>query len=397
MVASFAKGKQTVILYMKKEEGTELYWIEENGERIEADPVTSWEEAKELLNQYPWVKMNTAHVNLEYSDRIAEARENYSGKSSKKRVNSQLRILQIFMRVLHKEPINLEHLVMEYGKHVETIKKDIEYIRLALDANQQLKYDKVRKQYNLIGNEDFLTVGDSLALLLMLYHSRVLNQDECQSIVNKLIKSYSLSQQEKLRRFFRPFKAHYHPVQEHDLLEKIDILFKAILDQNIIQFKYQKNGEAIKGEVIPYTIVFHDGMFYLAAHKSDLHNEKPVYWRLDRISECKMLEDHFRLDEHIDLGEYRMQSFNMFTGELMKVKIKIKTRLLEYLKRECVMAWELEKLDDEWSLYEIEVRGTQGIILWLLQQKDKVEVLAPQELRQEMKETIDRMSKVYQS
>ncbi|HBI02631.1 MAG TPA: WYL domain-containing protein, partial [Paenibacillaceae bacterium] len=47
-------------------------------------------------------------------------------------------------------------------------------------------------------------------------------------------------------------------------------------------------------------------------------------------------------------------------------------------------------------IYELEVRGTQGIILWLLQQKDEIEVLSPQSLRDEVKEIISRMYQVYQ-
>lgn len=74
----------------------------------------------------------------------------------------------------------------------------------------------------------------------------------------------------------------------------------------------------------------------------------------------------------------------------------MKSCLQDYLYRECVKAEEVEKLDDEWSIYELEVRGTQGIILWLLQQKDEIEVLSPQSLRDEVKEIIGRMYQVYQ-
>ena len=396
-IALFQKGKQKISLHKAQKKGKEIYWVEEeNGEKSISAQVTTLSEAMELLNHYPWAKMETEFIHPIIVDRIAEMRETYGGKSAKKKVNSQLRILQMFLRFMQKERLSLEELQEEYGKHPETLKKDIEYIRIALDQIHHLKYDRLEKKYFIAENPDLLTIGDSLVLLLMLFHSRVLNQDECQLLVSKLIKSYSPDQQIKLRQFFESYKFHYKPVQEQELLKKIDTLFNAILDQNIVQFDYFKDGNTKTRKVIPYTIIFHDGMFYLAAHKSELENSQPVFWRLDKMSNVETLQEKFRLQKHIDLGEYRMQSFNMFTGELMKVRMKMKSCLQEYLYRECVKAEEVEKLDDEWSIYELEVRGTQGIILWLLQQKDEIEVLSPQSLRDEVKEIIGRMYQVYQ-
>lgn len=399
VIAEFKKGKQKVALHAKRENVAWTYWLvnEDNGELKESPAVYSWDAATELLNQHPWTEMDMVKVASAFSDHIAELRDTTSngGSSKKEKVNSQLRILQIFLRLLNKESVKLDQLMHEYGKHIETIKKDIEYIRLAIGSTQELKYDKVDKNYTLFFRDDFLTVGDTMVLLLMLYHSRVLNNDECQILVNKLTSFYSIEQQNKLKRFFRSYKYHYHPIQKDDLLQKIDTLFKAILEQRVLQFHYPKKGQLIKRKVIPYTIIFHDGMFYLAAHKIEIQNEKPVFWRLDRMCECKLLRDTFQHKENLDVGEYRMQSFNMFTGDLLKVKIKMKTKLKEYLDRESMKAQETQKLDEEWSVFEIEVRGTQGIILWLLQQKDEVEVLEPQQLRDEMKDIVKRMSNLY--
>ena len=396
-IALFQKGKQKVSLHKAREQGKETYWVEEeNGEKTISSQVSSLTEAMVLLNNFPWAKMETEFIHPTIVDQIAEMRETYGGKGSKKKVNSQLRILQIFLRLMQKERLSLEELQEEYGKHPETLKKDIEYIRIAFDHVNKLKYDRLEKNYFIEEDADILTIGDSLVFLLMLYHSRVLNQDECQLLVSKLIKSYSPDQQIKLRQFFESYKFHYKPVQDYELLSKINTLFNAILNQNIVQFDYLKDGKTKTRKVIPYTVIFHDGMFYLAAHKSELENSKPVFWRLDKMSNVESLQERFRLEKHIDLGEYRMQSFNMFTGELMKVRIKMKSHLQEYLYRECVKAEVIEKLDDEWSIYELEVRGTQGIILWLLQQKDEIEVLSPQSLRDEVKEIISRMYQVYQ-
>lgn len=396
-IALFQKGKQKVSLHKTRKQGKEIYWVEEEkGVKTITSQVPSLTEAMALLNNYPWAKMETEYIHPTIVDQIAEMRETYGGKGSKKKVNSQLRILQIFLRLMQKERLSLEDLQEEYRKHPETLKKDIEYIRIAFDHINKLKYDRLEKNYYIEEDADILTIGDSLVLLLMLYHSRVLNQDECQLLVSKLIKSYSPDQQIKLRQFFESYKFHYKPVQDHELLSKINTLFNAILNQNIVQFDYLKDGKTKTRKVIPYTVIFHDGMFYLAAHKSELENSKPVFWRLDKMSNVESLQERFRLAKHIDLGEYRMQSFNMFTGELMIVRIKMKSLLQEYLYRECVKAEEIEIVDDEWSIYELEVRGTQGIILWLLQQKDEIEVLSPQSLRDEVKEIVGRMYQVYQ-
>ena len=54
----------------------------------------------------------------------------------------------------------------------------------------------------------------------------------------------------------------------------------------------------------------------------------------------------------------------------------------------------IEEYENE-SIIEAEVYG-KGVVMWLLSQADKVEILKPDSLREEMKKVISDMLKLYQ-
>ena len=79
----------------------------------------------------------------------------------------------------------------------------------------------------------------------------------------------------------------------------------------------------------------------------------------------------------------------MYPGKLMKLEMKFYSKNTEAVLDRLPTAKIIEQRDD-YALIEAEVYG-KGIIMWLLSQGPKVEVVKPDSLREEMKKQLQEM------
>ena len=124
-------------------------------------------------------------------------------------------------------------------------------------------------------------------------------------------------------------------------------------------------------------------------HKYDY----PVVFRIDRIREYLETGEKFQVAyaDRFEEGEFRKRIQFMYAGELMTVQLKYyggepvldrlpTARILEQKEHECVIS--------------AEVYGT-GIVMWLLSQGSRIEVIRPESLRQEMKKKAEEILALY--
>ena len=93
-------------------------------------------------------------------------------------------------------------------------------------------------------------------------------------------------------------------------------------------------------------------------------------------------------------GEFRKRVQFMYSGELMRVKFRFYGGSAEAALDRLPTAKIVSKQPD-WYEIEAEVFG-KGIIMWLLSQGERVEVLSPDWLREEMKGKLEKMVERYQ-
>lgn len=71
--------------------------------------------------------------------------------------NSLSRIIRIYEKLRHDGELDPDRAAVLYNKHRETIKKDIRYIREALDTDQgDIVYDRMNKVYKWKKNDSLL-------------------------------------------------------------------------------------------------------------------------------------------------------------------------------------------------------------------------------------------------
>ena len=122
----------------------------------------------------------------------------------------------------------------------------------------------------------------------------------------------------------------------------------------------------------------------------------PAIFRVDRIADYRLLDQTFSLPyaNRFQEGEFRKRVQFMYPGRLQSIRFRYTGASVDAILDRLPTAKVLSQ-DGKVFIVEAEVYG-KGIVMWLLSQGDRVEVLAPESLRLAMKETLLRILEKYQ-
>ena len=331
--------------------------------------------------------------------------------------NKNQRILDIYVRLCEGKLVSKTEESLRFGVDERSIQRDIDDIRAFLDeravgntADQRtITYNRIKKGYEMIGTEGaMMNNSEILAVSKILLESRAFTKAEINSILNKMINGcVPLKNMKLVSELVANEKFHYVELhhQSH-IQEKLWELGEEIQSCNLLKITYQKqvaSNEMVKRIIQPVAILFSEYYFYLNAyivekdekgkyvHKYDY----PAIFRLDRIHDYKEIGEKFSIAyaDRFEEGEFRKRIQFMFPGKLMKLQIKYTgvspEAVLDRLPTARVVS---EK--DGYFIIEAEVYGN-GIMMWLLGQGSRIEVLKPDSLREKMRETLKEMYELY--
>ncbi|ASS91249.1 helix-turn-helix transcriptional regulator [Aeribacillus pallidus] len=317
--------------------------------------------------------------------------------------SKSLRILSLYERLCQGDTILKKEEAVRFGVNEKTIQRDIDelrtYIANNFEASMVLEYDRKKNGYVLRRNENiWLTNEEILVLAKVLLESRAFQKAEMDQLLDKLI----LQSQPENRRFIqeviRNERFHYVPVQHNQsLINMIWDLSYAVRTKRVTIIDYQKEGNdsPVKRKLKPVGIVFSEYYFYLVAFLIDYDFSFPTIYRMDRIVDYCITDERFKVDykNRFEEGEFRKRVQFMYAGELMKITFRFWGPSLQAILDRLPTAKIIAK-DEQSVTIEAEVYG-RGIKMWLLSQAQYLEVLKPEEFRNEMRETIEKMLKNY--
>ncbi len=170
----------------------------------------------------------------------------------------------------------------------------------------------------------------------------------------------------------------------------------AIHRKREISFCYtRKDGISHQRTVKPLSIMFSEYYFYVIA-LYEKEDEK-VYrtYRIDRLADLKETGKAFRVPHSAKFhdGEFRKRVQYMYDGKMQTIKFRYHGSSIEHVLDRLPTA-RADKVSD--GVYDItaEVSG-KGVLMWLLSQGSQVEILAPDELRDEWLSEIKKMKAVH--
>lgn len=327
------------------------------------------------------------------------------------------RVLNIYVRLCEGKTINKTQEAEKFGVDERSIQRDIDDIRAFLEerkvdkptACRKIEYDRRQKGFVMVGSENsVLSNSEILAVSKILLASRAFTKKEISEIIRKLIdgcvplKNMQIVNELLLNEQFHYVELHH----KSHIRDKLWNIGTDIKEHNLLRIRYsgidQKKGLATH-LIEPMSILFSEYYFYLNAfvveqdkngdyvHKHDY----PTTFRIDRIKDYKVTGEKFRVTyaDRFEEGEFRKRIQFMYAGELMTVQLKYYGDNPEPVLDRLPTARILEQKEHECTL-SAEVYGT-GIVMWLLSQGSRIEVIRPESLRQEMKRKAEEILALY--
>ena len=228
--------------------------------------------------------------------------------------------------------------------------------------------------------------------------NKFIKENERKEILEKILMTVSLEERKKLKSIT---KTRLIDTGEVNVSENISLLHNAISEKRYISFYTMKRNmdrrlvrKDYKKNIIPKEIYYENDRYYLIALYDN--NEKR-HFRIDRISSI-IIGDYHNNDIHIDLTDYHIKNFDMFSdNKVERVELRVKKFLLDSI---------IEKFGDAASIYEcyddescfrlcIYVGINRGLVRWILKQGSDVVVTYPDSLIVKIKDEIEKMSGNY--
>lgn len=259
-----------------------------------------------------------------------------------------------------------------------------------------------------IGNEFFLD-GELQFILDSIAYHQDLDSDDKLILTDKLKLLSSSHQQARLVQpaiIDRPLT--------FSLFLNLTTIMKAIESKNVITFQYinyavikkqLQEVPSINGNiedlyvVSPYQIILNNNHYYLLSY-NDKHENTVTTYRIDRM---RMVQQSFRylfteVKDFFDLSEEIEKMTNMYVSkERITIELECHQRLLREIVSHFGKDLSAKKVYRDRYLVKIQdVSMSEGLIGWIMMLQDQIKIISPQNLQQDIKNRLIKMSSLYQ-
>ena len=180
------------------------------------------------------------------------------------------------------------------------------------------------------------------------------------------------------------------------LLYSIDALHTAISAGRLVQFRYKNNST---WTVSPWQLAWEGGCYYLIAYQDEKDPANIRNYRVDRMSYVKVLDRPRRGKEAFaafDLPSYLRKHFNMFGGPEYRVTLRCTADLESAMRDRFGKAPVFVPEEDGTHFhFDVPVCVSPQFYGWVCGFDGKVEVTAPAEVRQEMRQTAEKLAALH--
>ena len=198
-----------------------------------------------------------------------------------------------------------------------------------------------------------------------------------------------------------------------EIYYNIDLVNKAILQKKKISFLYIKRKineskkEIVRQEkhltVSPYALIWSNDHYYLVSNNSKYDNL--MHTRIDRMKKVKIIDEPSRDFSEVspyrsffDSADYSGKLFNMFSGDNQKLKLRCSDSILEEMVDRFGDDCDITKAaadQSETFVLDTSCVCSEGLVSWLMQFGNKVEVLSPESLKRDITEKAQSILNIY--
>ncbi|SFD65363.1 Predicted DNA-binding transcriptional regulator YafY, contains an HTH and WYL domains [Lentibacillus persicus] len=156
------------------------------------------------------------------------------------------------------------------------------------------------------------------------------------------------------------------------------------------EFEYHRDGDFYYVE--PYALIWQNDFYYLIGVFQETNEIR--HYRLDRIRNIEVSNEMFKKRD-FNLQEYVNQSFHMFAGEEMRIKIRFHNSLVNVVLDRFGQEADIREVDDEHFVLSTKAKLSEGLVNWILTWGDRAKVLSPEHLVSRLRTQIEQMNTLY--
>ena len=314
-------------------------------------------------------------------------------------MNSQERLLTIFLRLRAGKKLSKARLSTEFGVDPKSIQRDISRLKGILEENPNLGleiiFDTSDNTYRLIGKTTF-NKKDILIISKILLENRALNKSELKSLLEGLLSLLSREEQKEIEAITGSESFNYKSLtNDRDRIDTIWFLSEAIRREQTLEIEYRAPLKDVKSHIIfPVSLYYDAHYFYLVAYH--LKHENYTTFRVDRmesLSESHVKKPEISYGRKYRDGDVRNQKVDAFEGRKIKVRLRytgIPEIVFDQFPNHEIISEEKGNM-----IIQIETQDTPGLKRWILGQVEEITVLSPHSLVKEIKESLEKTLKNY--
>ncbi|MBQ1231186.1 MAG: WYL domain-containing protein [Clostridia bacterium] len=153
--------------------------------------------------------------------------------------------------------------------------------------------------------------------------------------------------------------------------------------------------------VSPYGLLWSGNHYYLVCNNEKYDNL--MHLRLDRMKKVSVAEGDLRhfsevseYKNYFDIADYAQKTFNMFGGELKNITLLCDNAILEQIIDRFTDKISIRREGEERFSFTAKALISDGLIDFIMQFSDAVEVIAPADVREMVQKKAERIWKKYQ-
>lgn len=267
---------------------------------------------------------------------------------------------------------------------------------------------KHRKGYAI--NEEFFNDGQIQYLWDSILYNNDLDQKEVNILLTKL---QTLSSNKQLSRIQNQ-TIRQNDIRNYDLLLNMTTIIKAINEKKNIYFKYV-NYEIKRNKLVeisnthgnhqdnkefyiisPYKLIQNNSKYYVIGYFDKRPDSLSLY-RLDRMRLVRNHKSKYFEGEQFDVNQID-NPINMYiSGEKEDLEISFDQSIIKEVVDKFGQDNRVTKdYENRYHLIVKDVLINEGLIGWLMMLQDKITVIKPYSLKENMKERIEKTLKQYQ-
>jgi len=181
----------------------------------------------------------------------------------------------------------------------------------------------------------------------------------------------------------------------------LSTVIKAIREQKVLNMHYQsfERNAPTQHDLMPYAIKLFRLRWYVIGKVKD--RDGIMIFATDRIANLEQLEEKFKYPKEFNIHEYYRDSFGIIIDNDVvceRVRIKVMNNQAKYFRSLPLHHSQIEvETTPDYSIFEYKLKPTYDFEQEILSHRENVEVLEPVALRDNIKESVMKMAKLYHS